>query len=247
MIDVLLPLGVLAVGLRAPDGLVIDVVDEGHVELAEVGDFRRPVVHLHVDVGMNVAIPCRAVGVVPDALQVARQSDASCAADHQVTSKGKVQFLEEERIKTLFPLPHKGESLTLFESRHASLSPPSTGGVGGGSPIIHPYQLVRREDVGVVWGEGEAATVKEAAIIPNVFVSKLLVGLCEGVPDDAVDAVGQQAGIVDVAVVALREIRVAAHDNHQFVGSRDAQSLLCGLDLRLPAARLDAQAEVVVE
>ena len=49
--------------------------------LAEGGAFRRPVVHLHVYVGVYVGIPVRAVA--PDALEIARQLVAPARRAHK--------------------------------------------------------------------------------------------------------------------------------------------------------------------
>ena len=72
-----------------------DEVEEGQVHLRQVGGFGRPVVHLHVDVGVYVAVPgCRSQ-VVPDALQVAGDVHASRTADFEVAPVGKVELFEE--------------------------------------------------------------------------------------------------------------------------------------------------------
>ena len=53
------------------------MVQEGQVHFREVGWVGWPVVHLHIDVGMDVAMPEAGVAaVVPDALQVGGRMDA---------------------------------------------------------------------------------------------------------------------------------------------------------------------------
>src|SRR5262249_6606642 len=65
---------VLASGFRADRAQAIDVIEEWDRALGEVGDLRRPVVHLDIDVGVVVAAPWRIVGVVPKALQIGRET-----------------------------------------------------------------------------------------------------------------------------------------------------------------------------
>ena len=50
-----------------------DIIEERQVHLAQVGRFCWPVVHLHVDVRVNIRSPRWSVGVVPNTLQVAGQ------------------------------------------------------------------------------------------------------------------------------------------------------------------------------
>ena len=88
-IHVFLPLGIVKLG-AAPHSLVVDIVDKRHVELAEVCHFGRPVVHLHVDVRVDVAVPRRMVRVVPDALQIAWQRYSPSAAEHEVAPVAEI-------------------------------------------------------------------------------------------------------------------------------------------------------------
>ena len=73
------------------------MVQERQVHLREVGGVSRPVVHLHIDVGMYVAMPEGGITtVVPDTLQVGWCMDAGI----QVGSYGKVSsVLEIERFQ----------------------------------------------------------------------------------------------------------------------------------------------------
>ena len=89
-------------GIRLPLLAVRHVdgpVEEGVVQFAQVGDLHRPVVHLHVDVGMYVGVPSRAAAVVPDTLQVARECHATRRGDGKVTAIGKVELLEEQIVR----------------------------------------------------------------------------------------------------------------------------------------------------
>ena len=58
---------------------VDDIVEEGLVHLAQVGSLGGPVVHLNVDVGMDVGIPVVGIGrlVGPYTLQVIGQGHAA--------------------------------------------------------------------------------------------------------------------------------------------------------------------------
>ena len=75
--DVRHPAARVVVGLR---GLAARLDQRGDelvqrlVQLGEVADLGRPVVHLHVDVEVPVAVPRRLDFLGPDALQVGRQS-----------------------------------------------------------------------------------------------------------------------------------------------------------------------------
>ena len=68
------------------------------MRIAQVGRLRWPVVHLHVDVGMQVGVPGSMALVVPDALQVAWDVYAPAATDGKVTSVGEIQLLEETSL-----------------------------------------------------------------------------------------------------------------------------------------------------
>ncbi len=73
-----------------------DVIDEVHQRghgFREVAGFRLPVVHLEVDVGMEVRLPGRVDMIIPDALQVGRQlARRAGGADEQVPA-----VLEQQR------------------------------------------------------------------------------------------------------------------------------------------------------
>ena len=81
--------------LRPVAGLTLDVVQEGQMQLAEIGGLSGPVVHLHIDVRMDVGVPRGRVAVVPDALQVARQVDTAAAGNHQVAAIVEVELFEQ--------------------------------------------------------------------------------------------------------------------------------------------------------
>ena len=78
-------------GLLARSNERLDQGEERFVQLGEVGDLGRPVVHLHVDVGVPVAIPCGLDLVGPDALQIRGQAAGAGGRDEQVTAEAEVE------------------------------------------------------------------------------------------------------------------------------------------------------------
>ena len=92
--DVRHPAARVVVGLR---GLAARLDQRGDelvqrlVQLGEVADLGRPVVHLDVDVEMPVAVPRRLDFLGPDALQVGRQSAGPRGADQQVAAEVEIQ------------------------------------------------------------------------------------------------------------------------------------------------------------
>ena len=77
-----------------------DVVQEWQVHGAEIGSLCWPVVHLYIDIRVDVAVPEAGIGVVvPDALQVCWHIyQHIVAADHQVASVLEVQLFEEQPV-----------------------------------------------------------------------------------------------------------------------------------------------------
>ena len=59
-------------------------IEERGVALGQVGDLRRPVVHLRVDVDRVVRAPRRPDHVVPDALEISRDGVRLRASDEQI-------------------------------------------------------------------------------------------------------------------------------------------------------------------
>ena len=55
----------------------INIGDERLGRLSEVRRVHRPVVHLNVDVRVDIRVPCYTVDVVPDALEVRRRVDTA--------------------------------------------------------------------------------------------------------------------------------------------------------------------------
>ena len=82
--------------LRTLASLAVDVVGERTVEFAQIRHLGRPVVHLHVDVRVNIAVPWRRIAVVPNALQVVGQRHASAARNQQITTIGEVDFRKQQ-------------------------------------------------------------------------------------------------------------------------------------------------------
>ena len=77
------------------------MVEEGQVHFAEVGGISGPVVHLHVDVGVHVAVPEAGVAaVVPDTLEVAGRVDGGVevGTDGEVAAILEVEGFEEEAV-----------------------------------------------------------------------------------------------------------------------------------------------------
>ena len=72
----------------------VDVVEEWQVSLSQVRDFRGPVVHLQVDVEVIVTVPRRAHAVVPQPLQIRRQSAWATAGHQQIPAELKIQRFE---------------------------------------------------------------------------------------------------------------------------------------------------------
>ncbi|OQC05012.1 MAG: hypothetical protein BWX80_02239 [Candidatus Hydrogenedentes bacterium ADurb.Bin101] len=84
---------------RLPAGFAqgIDKLQEGFVAFMQVGDLRRPVVHLVIDVMVIVGIPRRLDMVAPDALQVGGQRARSRTGQEQVATELEIQG-HERRI-----------------------------------------------------------------------------------------------------------------------------------------------------
>ena len=85
--------------MRTLTGLTIDVFREAIVEFAQIRHFGRPIVHLHVDVRVNIAVPSWRIAVVPNTLQVVGQCHATAARDEQVATIGEVHFLEQQVVR----------------------------------------------------------------------------------------------------------------------------------------------------
>ena len=76
-----------------------NVIKERQMHLGEVGRLGRPVVHLHVDIGMDVTVPGGLAHIVPDALQVAGHIHTTARRNLQIASVGKVELLQEQHIR----------------------------------------------------------------------------------------------------------------------------------------------------
>ena len=66
------------------------------MHLAEVGGLCGPIVHLYVDVGMDVGVPGSIGAVVPDTLQVAGEVNTARRRDLKVTTIVEIQLLKHE-------------------------------------------------------------------------------------------------------------------------------------------------------
>ena len=69
----------------------VDQIKQRLVALRQIADLGRPVIHLHVDVRMIVAVPGHLEAVRPKPLQVRRQAARPGAADEQVAAELEVQ------------------------------------------------------------------------------------------------------------------------------------------------------------
>ena len=77
--------------------VVEDIVEKGEVTVGEIGRFCGPVVHLHVDVRVNVGVPRRLCLVVPNALQIGGHIDGTTTRrNHQVAAIIEIELFEEK-------------------------------------------------------------------------------------------------------------------------------------------------------
>ena len=93
--------------IAARSAKVDDVIEERQVHLREVCWVGRPIVHLHIDVRMNVAMPERRVAaVVPNALQIRRRMNrcVEVRANCEVATILEIECFEEESVATLLVL-----------------------------------------------------------------------------------------------------------------------------------------------
>ena len=68
------------------------------MHLAEVGLLGGPVVHLHVDVGVDVGVPGGVIHVAPDTLQVVREVHTARRADFEIASVSEVKLFEHQGV-----------------------------------------------------------------------------------------------------------------------------------------------------
>ena len=79
--------------------IVDDIVEERQVAVRKVRRFRRPIVHLHIDVVVHVRVPRRIVAVVPNTLQVVGQRHCTATRrDAEVSTIVEVELFEEQTI-----------------------------------------------------------------------------------------------------------------------------------------------------
>ena len=91
-----------------------EIVEQRLMQLGEIRHFRRPVVHLQIDVQVVVAVPRRKHAVVPQTLQVRRQPARAAARDQQIAAELKVERFEAEIGLTLL------DALEPLVGRHRS-------------------------------------------------------------------------------------------------------------------------------
>ena len=79
--------------------VVEDIVEEGEVAVGEICRFCGPIVHLHVDVRVDVGVPRRICLVVPNTLQIGGHIDGTTTRrNHQVATIVEVELFEEKPI-----------------------------------------------------------------------------------------------------------------------------------------------------
>ncbi|OAV64425.1 hypothetical protein Barb6_03255 [Bacteroidales bacterium Barb6] len=71
--------------------LLLCPFDKGEMQFRQVGGFRRPEVHLQVDVQMIIAVPRCAHRIRPQALQIGREQTGTGGGDKQVTPELKIE------------------------------------------------------------------------------------------------------------------------------------------------------------
>ena len=182
-------------GVAARCAQVEYVVQEGQVHLREVGRVGRPVVHLHVDVGMYVAMPeGRVAAVVPDALQVGWRVDCGVEvrSDGEVAAVLEVERLEEEAVAALAVL---------------------LGGVVELDKILGGH---RRSPAQL-----QVHTVHQTLVQRHVFGQEVDVSLADGVVDARRDG-GCQAGCRCSAHASGLGGVVVRSRSHEDVGPRGA-------------------------
>ena len=81
---------------------VVDEIEEGSVEVSEVGAVGQPVVHLSVDIDGVLGTPGRIDGFVPDALQVGGEGSGAGARDEHVAAVLKIDGEEMDVFASVF-------------------------------------------------------------------------------------------------------------------------------------------------
>lgn len=76
-----------------------NIPDERFVTFGKITDLSRPIIHLYIDVAMNVTFPGRSIIPIPYPLQIIRQIHSTRRSDHQVSSILKIQHIQ---IKIFF-------------------------------------------------------------------------------------------------------------------------------------------------
>src|ERR1041385_5784132 len=74
--------------------LAFDEVEERKLTLGEICYFRRPIIHLDVDVGVVIRMPRWIVAVIPQPLEIGGQPSGTGAGNEQVTTILKEKLLE---------------------------------------------------------------------------------------------------------------------------------------------------------
>ena len=72
----------------------VHVIEEWRRAFGEAGNFGRPVVHLDVDIGVVIGAPGRAVGVIPESLQIRRKAAGPRRGYQQIASELEESGLE---------------------------------------------------------------------------------------------------------------------------------------------------------
>ena len=126
---------------------IVNVAGKRLVALGQISRFCRPVIHLHVDIRVDVALPGRRVAVVPQPLQVRRQVESRPGrSDGQVTSVLEIKHIGR-RIVLPFAVTNEKLIGRKFRSRIADIQ---------GEPVIQCMIIVqvRFPQRGVSFGTG---------------------------------------------------------------------------------------------
>ena len=137
---------------------VVDEIEEGSVEVGQVGAVGQPVVHLSVDIDGVLGAPGRIDGIVPDALQVGGEGSGARAGDEHVAAVLKVD----------------GEKVDVFAAVFDVLD----ALVGGGGDVGVFFSGGK---------EGDFGAAEEALVVGDVAATEVGVGAGAGCGEVLVD------------------------------------------------------------
>ena len=76
-----------------------NIIQERSMTFGQITIFNRPIIHLYINITVDVALPWRSIIIIPYSLQITRQVHAARRSQHQITAILKVKHIQ---IKTLF-------------------------------------------------------------------------------------------------------------------------------------------------